>query len=152
LKKLLAYNHFYDRFIPETATKYTGKEKKMNETQRKYLISRIEELARQKEKAITEKFTVPAKRLAFEEKLKMILDKKVKLIPVAEIKYHTRFVDAYDFSKYCNDRYVDSKAADLIKQLNQEKKKMLDVAVFGKEADALGAIPKFEKAIDKIFK
>lgn len=123
----------------------------MNEMQRKYLVNRIEVLANEKEKAIKEKFTVPAKRLSFEEKMKMILDKKVKLLPVDKIYYHTNFVNAYDFSKYCNDRYVDSKADDLIKKLNQEKKKMLDVAVFGKEADALDAIPKFEKAIDKIF-
>lgn len=123
----------------------------MNEMQRKYLVNRIEVLANEKEKAIKEKFTVPAKRLSFEEKMKMILDKKVKLLPVDKIYYHTNFVNAYDFSKYCNERYVDSKADDLIKKLNQEKKKMLDVAVFGKEADALDAIPKFEKAIDKIF-
>jgi hypothetical protein len=122
----------------------------MNEMQRKYLVNRIEVLAREKEKAIKQKFTVPARQLSFEDKLQMILDRKVKLIPVEKIKYYTDFVDAYDFSKYCNDRYIDSKAEILIKKLNQEKQKTLDIAVFSKESDALDAIKRFEATIEKL--
>jgi hypothetical protein len=106
----------------------------MNQTQRSYLISRINGVHRAKQAEFKTKCTVKGKNLNNRERWRLIVSNKVKALKAPEgidKRYSTfTLTDLFDFSAY--EDKVDQKKLNAIEnKLSKEVRRTTDLAMLG---------------------
>lgn len=119
----------------------------MNQEQRNYALGRITFMTDTKVKEITEKFTSPAVKLSFDEKVALVRNRKVLLTP-SKIDKYDHLDDIFDFSKYeKKEAFNEAKAKPTITMIRDRATKVRDKIMLAEGMEALAAIEEFEKFI-----
>lgn len=122
----------------------------MNQRQRDYAITRINESANAKIATVKDKFITPGRKISFGEKVDLIRKGSVKLCKDVSQNY-IHLVDAFDFSKYESEKKFDEeKALPFITAITQISVRAKDKIMLAGDEEALKAIADFEEKIGKL--
>lgn len=120
----------------------------MNQKQKKYAYDRVRGLLDIKYRKIEEKYTTPAIKLTFDEKVKLIDKGRVKLLPRSVLRDYTDLVDAFDFSSFETEAKFNKEQMSKLKDKAQAlAMKAQDEILLGDSTKALAAIREFEAFI-----
>ena len=117
----------------------------MNQQQIKYTIERVGQIENKKLAALRVECTVPAKWLTDEQRLQLVLTKKVKLKDgLTCLRRRDDIGDVFDFSKY---EWSERKTDDFEKRqeaIKAEASRIKDEIMLGDHVAALELLRKFE--------
>lgn len=118
----------------------------MNQSQVRYFMERVNNLYREKDKKLKEKFTIPGKELSKRERANLIKSGKVKLkSDVKEIKGYDTVEELFDFSKYEWDEKLNSKYHEELSRYMDRVNQAKDSIMLGDEEEALKLIKLLEE-------
>lgn len=120
----------------------------MNQKQREYSYQRIVAIETTKIVEVKKRFTVAAKKLGYDDKIKLIATGKVKLWE--KVDSYTKLFNAYDFSKYEHEEAIDAKVDPIIAKIKKEAQAAKDRIMLAGDEEALSAITSFEKSMEKL--
>lgn len=120
----------------------------MNQKQREYSYQRIVAIETTKIAEVKKRFTVAAKKLEYDDKIKLIKTGKVKLRDNLDL--YSKLGNAYDFSKHECEEKVDSKVDLIIAKIKKEAQAAKDRIMLAGDNEALSAITSFEKSMEKL--
>ena len=116
----------------------------MNQQQRKYSVSRVEEIFLLKSEELREKHTKEGKTLSGEEKVKALKSGKFKIKPdIKNLDSYSYITRVFDFTGEKKSVFNQALFDKEVKTLRKEKSKILDEIMLGDEENALRLIKEF---------
>lgn len=125
---------------------------KMSKSEKDYACQRINGMYHDKKASVIETHTAPGKTLATKQRIELICDSKVPMLPKSKIAeyYNPDLVDCFDFSKHVRDKFVDDdKIEKIMAPIHKQMTKAKDEIMLGDSKEALRLIKEFEAVISK---
>ena len=120
----------------------------MNQTQKRYAIDRVNQIVRDKEKSLREKFTTKKVELSRQEKVTKIRKGQVKIFSDKNITYNKcsfYLTDVFDFSPFEKQGGVDKKKYDdTMSPVRKKAQEVKDKIMLGDADEALKMIEQLE--------
>ena len=113
----------------------------MNKTQVQHAVSRIRQAQQDKIDQLYDVYGWEDKYLSVDEKVKLVEEGKVKF--KGGINQYTRFVDAYDFSKYELKAGISKEGKKRVDNVISQAEEAIDQIQLGDAQEALDVIKKF---------
>lgn len=116
----------------------------MTKSQQTYALQRLKQIYEASSKELKEKYTTPAKTLSTEERLDLIYNSKVNLLPRSAVDSYTRLQYAYDFASFISAESMLPEGAKAMADLKTRYEDACDLVMLGDAVEALEAIQNFK--------
>lgn len=116
----------------------------MDKDEKKYLLRRIDEMVSDKIRVIDD---ARCAGMNTDEKMELILESKVKMLPFTELRASTDFCDCFDFSEYAPKRVTYEEANKRKKLVHQKATELKDTIMLGNAEGVIGLLNEFKTQV-----